>query len=370
MTHRDYLNKAFLLSSKAICKKIKPNPFVGAIVVNEFGEIIGKGFHQKFGEAHAEVLAINQALSVQKDLSKSTLYVTLEPCSHYGKTPPCCELITKNKIAKVVIAMKDPNPIVEGIEKLQQHGVDLIIEELESVVHLNQTFIINKTYNRPKYFLKIAQTIDGKIADRYNESKWLTNEKSRLYAHENLRNRVEAILTTYKTIILDDASFNIRLKTGKINEQNCIVIDRDLKLLDEKNRSLSIFYRRKSSKIYLVTDKKSKLSSNNDIEIIETNWHNDKVDLIELSKLLYKKGFYEILVEGGGNLLGSFVEKKLADELWVYITSKLINDNEAIKSFNNDKITKLNNAASFFLKEIVKFDNDVLLKYYNTLKIN
>ena len=141
-----YLQKAFLLSKKANSKDIRPNPFVGAIIVDEMGEIIGEGYHKKLGEAHAEVFAIQQALENHTDLSKCTLYVTLEPCSHFGKTPPCTDLIIQHRIKKVVIGALDPNPKVSGAKILAEAGIEVEILPLPEVDQLNQVFIVNQKY--------------------------------------------------------------------------------------------------------------------------------------------------------------------------------------------------------------------------------
>lgn len=362
MTHKDYLLQAFLLSKQADPKQIRPNPFVGALVVDENKNVIGKGFHQKKGEPHAEVFAINEALTKLKDLSNSTLYVTLEPCSHYGKTPPCSSLILKHNIKKVVIAMQDPNTLVNGIEILCEQKVEVLIEELNEVKQLNQTFIINQKLKRPKFFLKTACTLDGYIADRNLNSKWLSNEKSREYAHQFLRNRVDAILTTYKTILLDNASFNIRTN-GNIKEQNLIIIDRNLEILNQNNETLNIFYERTHTKIYLITDKNNTEHSIKNLEIIKGIWKENKLDLIDLSNTLFAHNFYEILIEAGGKLNATVVENNLHDECWIYFTPKILNDTLGIKSFNIEKENSLINIKNLQLIETLTFDDDVLIKY-------
>ena len=161
MNSADYLHTAFLLAKRANSKDIRPNPFVGAIVVDDNGEIIGEGYHQKAGEAHAEVLAINNALLKNSDLSNTTLYVTMEPCSHTGKTPPCTNLILAHKIPKVVIGSMDPNPLVSGAKILSDAGVNVEISIQPEIVEFNNTFNINQLNKRPKYVLKAATTING-----------------------------------------------------------------------------------------------------------------------------------------------------------------------------------------------------------------
>ena len=226
MTSEEYLHTAFLLAKRANSRDIRPNPFVGAIIVDQNGEIIGEGYHQKAGEAHAEVIAINNALLKTNDLSKFTLYVTLEPCSHVGKTPPCTSLILEHKIPKVVIGSMDPNPLVSGAALLTDRGVNVEICILPEIVELNNIFNINQLNKRPKYILKAATTLNGKIADRFGNSKWISNEKSRAYVHQILRSNADAILTTAKTVIKDNASMNIRLPASEPRELNLIIIDK------------------------------------------------------------------------------------------------------------------------------------------------
>lgn len=363
MTHTDYLKKAFLLSIKADAKRIRPNPFVGALIVNEEGVIIGKGYHKKFGGPHAEVYAIEDALSKYNDLSKCTIYVTLEPCSHFGKTPPCTDLIIKHKIKHVVIGSLDPNPLVSGAKTLIANGIkvdEILLPEIKS---LNETFFINTTKQRPKFQLKTASTLNGKIADRFGNSKWLTNEKSRAFVHSVLRQNSDAILTTAKTIIKDNASLNIRVQNEHPIELNAIVIDRKLDLLKDIHASLAIFYPRTKSKIYLVTDDESVNTNKDSVEIINVKFLNNKADLLALSEILFLKGIFQVLIEAGGTLNSSMMEANLVDELFLFITPKIINDQNAIGVFNIKKKQTMNQIINMELQKVEQFDQDILLTY-------
>ena len=205
MEHQIYQNKAFMLAKMANPKSVRPNPIVGAVVVDKKGNIVGEGYHQQLGGPHAEVFAIQDALTKMADLSDCTLYVTLEPCSHHGKTPPCTDLIIQHKIPTVVIGSLDPNPKVSGVQVLKDNGVEVIMSPKPEIEQLNTTFFVNQINKRPFIQLKFAATIDGKIADRFGNSKWISNEKSRAFVHEQLRNNTDAILTTAKTLITDNA---------------------------------------------------------------------------------------------------------------------------------------------------------------------
>jgi diaminohydroxyphosphoribosylaminopyrimidine deaminase / 5-amino-6-(5-phosphoribosylamino)uracil reductase len=354
MNSVDYLHIAFLLAKRANSKDIRPNPFVGAIVVDHNDVIIGEGYHQKAGEAHAEVLAINNALLKNSDLSNTTLYVTMEPCSHTGKTPPCTNLILAHKIPKVVIGSMDLNPLVSGAKILSEAGVNVEISIQPEIVEFNNTFNINQLNKRPKYVLKAATTINGKIADRQGNSKWISNEKSRTYVHQFLRSNADAILTTAQTVIKDNAKMNIRVPDEDAKELNLIIIDRALRVLEPENKGLGIFYDRKKTN----TDE---LPQN--IEIIKANFLEEAIDLSELNELLLSKNICEILVEGGGKLNATLIKQQIADELVMFICPSLLLDNEAINVFNDSAFQSIENSVQLSLIETLKFDNDIFLKY-------
>lgn len=363
MNSEDYLHIAFLLAKRANSKDIRPNPYVGAIVVDHNGEIIGEGYHQKAGEAHAEVLAINNALLKYADLSTTTLYVTLEPCSHIGKTPPCTNLILTHRIPKVVIGSMDPNPLVSGAKLLSDAGVNVEIGIQPCIVALNSTFNINNLNKRPKYVLKTATTINGKIADRQGISKWISNEKSRTYVHQILRSNADAILTTAQTVIKDNAKMNIRLPNADPKELNLIIIDRALSVLKPENKGLDIFYDRKNTKIYLLTDKENTKTMPQNVEIIKANFPEGAIDLTEINELLLKKNICEILVEGGGKLNATLIKQQLVDEIAIFICPSLLLDNTAINVFNDSAFQSIENRVQLNLTETLQFDDDLLLKY-------
>jgi len=363
MTSADYLHTAFLLAKRANSKNIRPNPFVGAILVDEQGIIIGEGFHQKAGEAHAEVLAINDALEKSRDLSNCTLYVTLEPCSHTGKTPPCTHLILEHKIPKVVIGSMDPNPLVSGAKELTDAGVNVEICLQPSIVELNNTFNINQLNRRPKYILKSATTLNGKIGDRFGNSKWLSNEKSRNYVHEVLRTNADAILTTAKTVIKDNATMNIRIAETEPKELNLIIIDKELDILKKENKALNIFYKREKTKIYLVTDKTFENTLPEHVEIMKVSMQEGEYDLNQLSKILLNKNICEVLVEAGGKLNASLLKAKIVDELNIFIAPSLLIDNSSINLFNSSELQSIDDSVQLSLEETQNFDHDFLLKY-------
>jgi diaminohydroxyphosphoribosylaminopyrimidine deaminase / 5-amino-6-(5-phosphoribosylamino)uracil reductase len=363
MTSEEYLHTAFLLAKRANSRDIRPNPFVGAIIVDQNGEIIGEGYHQKAGEAHAEVIAINNALLKTNDLSKFTLYVTLEPCSHVGKTPPCTSLILEHKIPKVVIGSMDPNPLVSGAALLTDRGVNVEICILPEIVELNNIFNINQLNKRPKYILKAATTLNGKIADRFGNSKWISNEKSRAYVHQILRSNADAILTTAKTVIKDNASMNIRLPASEPRELNLIIIDKQLDILKEENKSLGIFHHRNKTKIYLISNNTYPYSLPENVEIINVEINNDEFDLVQLSDILLSKNICQVLVEAGGKLNASLIKQRLIDEINLFICPSIIIDNDGISIFSSTEFQEIEKSIQLSLIEALTFDNDIMLKY-------
>ena len=362
MTAEQYLQRAFLLARQANPKAIRPNPFVGAVVVSKNGEIAGEGFHQKAGEAHAEVMAIHQALEVGARLDSCTLYVTLEPCSHTGKTPPCTDLIIQHRIPKVVIGSLDPNPLVSGAEILRKNGVVVEVHVLPEILALNDTFIINQTLKRPKYVLKSAITLNGKIADRSGSSKWISNENSRIHVHAHLRAAADAILTTAKTIIRDNATMNIRIG-DKREELNLVVFDRNLELLKKENHQLAVFYQRRHTHIYLVTDKMDAMPEIPNVQTIGIPVGNGKFDIDLLHKELLKRNICQVLIEAGGSMNASMMEAKAVDETYTFVCPRILMDNAAVNQFEHNQIQKLETAVMLHLLESKTIGEDILLRH-------
>ena len=363
MTHKEAIQHTIKLAKCAKENDIRPNPFVGALIVDQHGQVIGTGYHQKLGGPHAEVFAIEAALKKQSDLSACSLYVSLEPCSHHGKTPPCCDLILQHHIKKVIIGSLDPNPKVNGVEFLQSNGVDVVVEVAQEAVELNARFFTNHQFNRPYYILKTASTIDGKIADYKGESKWITNSISRQFVHTNLRSSVDAILTSYKTVVQDQAQFNIRYEDGATEEKNVVIIDKDLTLLDQKWAHLPIFNKRSQSKIYFITANQAPANTAPFIELIHEKFVNDLLQFDSINEILLEKGISKILTEGGRILNSNLIQQKLVDELYWFIAPKLLNDFNGLSMFGIDQAKDLQNSLQLKLISTNQFDQDILLHY-------
>ena len=364
MTQKEATEYAINLAKKANENEIRPNPFVGAVIVDHEGQLIGEGYHQKLGGPHAEVYAIEQALEKTTDLSQCCLYVSLEPCSHFGKTPPCVDLIIQNKIKKVVIGSLDPNPKVASLEKLMAAGIEVEVINEPLAITLNRKFFTQQIKNRPYFILKTASTTDGKIADRNKKSKWISNAASRQFVHAQLRSNTDAILTSYKTVLQDEASFTIRVDGTPIKETNVIIIDKELALLKKEYEELPIFFERTSSKIYFITDKKDTPSDPNSIEFIQGTFNENGVVFSSIVAQLLDKGLYSILIEGGRKLNSSLIDQNMADELYWFIAPLLLNDQNSISMLGIDKPNHLDNAYHLELVDVQKFKEDILLHYF------
>lgn len=340
--------------------KVNPNPMVGAVIVKE-GIIIGEGYHEKYGEGHAEVNAFK---SLKEDPSGATMYVTLEPCSHYGKTPPCVDKIIEKKIKRIVIGMIDPNPLVagNGVDKLKRAGIEVKVGVLEDKCKkLNEIFIKYILTKKPFVVLKTAMSIDGKIATRTGESKWISSEKSRLQIH-NLRNKLSAIMVGVNTIIKDNPELTCRIKNG--NDPIRIIVDSTLRIpMDSK------VLQNKDNKTIIATTKRANINSmqellKKNIKVIIIEEKNGQVDLSELIKKLGELGIDSILLEGGSTLNYSALEENIVDKVMVYISPKIIGGEFSKTPVGGRGIDKLKDA--FKLKNITTniVDEDILVEGY------
>lgn len=341
--------------------KVNPNPMVGAVIVRN-GKIIGEGWHEYFGGVHGEINAIQ---NVHGDVEGADLYVTLEPCSHFGKTPPCIETIIKHKIHKVIIGMKDPNPLVcgKGIIALKQAGIEVESGILEKECKKsNEIFIKYITKKEPFVVMKSAVTLDGKIASYTGDSKWITDEKSRFAVHK-IRNDVMAVMVGVGTVISDNPFLTARVENGK--DPIRIVVDSTLRIPEnshvlelDKNQRCIIATSNEADK-----EKKQRLQ-NRGIEIIETPTIEKKVDLKYLMKQIGKMGIDSILLEGGGELNFSAVQEKIVDKFIYFIAPKLIGGRTAKTSLEGNGFRQMKEAVSLKDIEIYKLQNDVLITAY------
>lgn len=344
MKQYDLLMKKCIDLAKQAQGETSPNPLVGCIVLNDIGEIISTGYHKKYGENHAE----RDALLKLDDAKNCTLIVNLEPCSHYGKTPPCADLIIEKGVKRVVYGMKDVNPIVagNGLKKLIDAGIEVIGPILEDECRkLNEIFIKNQVEHKTFVALKTATTIDGKIATSTNDSKWITSDLAREEVR-NIRKRYDAILTSSSTILADNPTMEHKCK---------VILDRKLKT----NSQMTIY---KQGKIFVFHSLKNQSSvSNNNLQYIYTPIVNNKLDIEFILEELYKRGIMSVLIEAGGKLNGSFLP--YIDRLYHFVAPKILGDNNGKSCFYGKDVEKISNCTNLNFESVELFPPDSLVNY-------
>ena len=315
LTNEDYLKRAIELAILGL-GKVSPNPMVGAVIVHQ-DQIIGEGYHQKYGEAHAEVNAINQVLNnftnAEELLKESTIYVTLEPCAHFGKTPPCADLIIKYQIPNIIIGCLDPFKHVNGrgIEKLREAGLNVITGVLaKECRELNHRFFKSIKKQRPYVILKWAQTKDGYFALEKNIKKWISGEEAKKLVHL-WRSQEDAILVGKKTALIDNPKLNVRLVEGR----NPIraVIDKNLKL----PKTLHLFDN--SVKTFVFNAKKTEIDDKTIyIQIEDFDHYLPQYILYQM----YLQDIQSVIIEGGIKTLQTFIDARLWDEARIFKSNK------------------------------------------------
>ena len=302
-----YMHRCLELAVKG-AGLVAPNPMVGAVLVYN-GQIIGEGGHKKYGDAHAEVNCINEAVKngFENEIAESVLYVSLEPCAHFGKTPPCADLIIKYRIPKVVIGCRDPFEAVngKGIERLRSAGIDVIVGVLENEYReLNRRFFICQEKKRPYIVLKWAQTADGKIAGTGGKRLLISNHFSNRLVHR-WRSEEAAILVGTNTALSDNPQLNTRLWPGKSPVR--LILDLNLRL----PLSLNIFDGKQKT-IILNTVKEAEEGN---VLFVKMNKETGLVE--EICRVLYQQNIQSVLVEGGARLLQAFIDEEMWDEIRV-----------------------------------------------------
>ena len=341
----------------------KPNPLVGAVIVKN-GKIIGEGYHAVYGSNHAEINAFKSAI---EDVSGATMYVTLEPCSHYGKTPPCANAIVEKGIKKVVIGLLDPNPLVsgKGIEILKNNGIEVVTGILaEDGRKLNEIFLKYIKTKLPFGILKTAMTLDGKIASAIGDSKWITNELSRQYVHE-LRHRVSGIMVGIGTVLADNPELTTRLSNKEGIDPIRIIVDSTAKIpLNSKVLNLDS----KAKTIIATTEKANKQClkyiEDKGADIILTPLKNNRVDLSYLMQQLGQRDIDSVLIEGGSALNFSALEEGIVDKVISFIAPKMIGGATAKTPVGGNGISHMKNALQLENIQISRFHEDIMIEAY------
>lgn len=352
-----YMRLAMQLAGNAI-GRTSPNPLVGAVIVKD-NRVVGCGWHRKAGTPHAEVHALNQAGELAQG---ADVYVTLEPCAHYGKTPPCAKALVEAKVKNVYGGLLDVNPKVagKGFKILEDAGIHVEYGFLQDELRKqNEVFFKWIEHKKPFVVLKAAMTLDGKIATATGQSKWITNETSRAYGYK-LRDIYDGIMVGINTVIEDNPMLTARVDSGKNPIR--IVVDSSLRI----DINANVVQDKSAKTIIATTDKadKNKIlklqAQDVDVIVVDKD-ENDKVDIEKLLDILGQQNICSILVEGGATLSGSFVAKKLVDKVYFFIAPKIVGGKEAKTSVAGTGILNLQEALALKDIQIEKLEEDILI---------
>jgi len=338
--------------------KVSPNPMVGAVLVKD-GKIIAEGYHEYYGGPHAEVVALDKA---GDDAKGATLYVNLEPCSHFGKTPPCAPRIVSAGIKRVVISTLDPNPLVagKGVKLLRESGVSVTVGVLEKEAKkLNEAFFKWITQKIPFVALKVATTLDGKIATLKGESKWITSLPSRRLVHK-LRAFYDAVLVGIGTVLADDPELNVRLVKGRNPVR--VILDAYLRI-PENAKVLSSAGKVMVFHSQFASQEKLNRLRRLGVELIEVPlYEGNLLDLRSVLEKMGELGIASVLVEGGRGVFSSFIKRRLADKLFYFLAPKLIG--KGIGPFDEVEVDSLDSSVKIKDLSLRRIGEDVLLEGY------
>lgn len=358
-TDEYFMNRAMQLALKAR-GKTTPNPMVGAVVVRK-GCIVGEGFHERAGMAHAEIIALEKARGSAKGAS---LYVTLEPCTHFGRTPPCVNKIIQSGIKEVVIGMVDPNPINngKGILSLKNNKIKVRTGILEDKLkNMNEAFIKYITRKLPFITVKIAQSLDGKIATRTGDSKWITSDKSRIFSHR-IRRYYDGIMVGVNTVLRDNPKLN-----AWFSSQQPVKIVVDSQLSTPENAHIfseqsNIILVTLPAKPGLETENRQVLSQK--ARVLEVRERSGQINLRDMMRKLAALEITNILVEGGGTLIGSLFDEKLVDKVLFFVSPKIIGGKDALCSVMGKGINRVDEALRLKNVSMRRIGEDFLVEAY------
>jgi diaminohydroxyphosphoribosylaminopyrimidine deaminase/5-amino-6-(5-phosphoribosylamino)uracil reductase len=333
---------------------------VGAVLVRR-GRVVGEGYHARAGEPHAEIVALGNARERSRG---STLYLNLEPCAHQGKTPPCAPRVVQSGVRRAVIGMKDPNPRVKGrgIRILKEGGLEVRVGVLEQECRrLNEAFCKHITTGFPFVILKAAATLDGKIATRTGNSKWISSEASRRLVHR-LRDEVDGIVLGIETVLKDDPLLTARVPGGR--DPTRIILDAHLRIPEDAHVIETL-----PSKTILVTTEKASREKverlrDRGVEIWRLQSAQGKIDLKACLAKLGGMGMMSLLVEGGSQVYGSFLDEGLADKLVLFLAPRLMGDPRALSIFGGKGVGHLEEARPLRDMKVRRIGGDLLIEAY------
>jgi len=352
-----YMGLALKLALKAK-GSTSPNPLVGAVVVKA-GKIIGRGFHARAGLAHAEIVALDEA---GKKAKGATLYVTLEPCTHIGRTPPCINRIIGSGIKEVVIGMVDPNPLNngKGVMLLKQSNIKVRVGVLsDQLKKINESFIKYITTKLPFVTVKVAESLDGRIATRTGDSKWITSDKSRAFAH-GIRKNYDAIMVGVNTVLRDNPSLNAWSSQKKLIK---IVVDSNLSISENSNifaGDSQVIIITLASRPGQETENRKNLAAK--AKILEAREKAGQINLRDALKRLARLQISNIIVEGGGTLIGSLFDERLVDKILFFISPKIIGGKEAVSSVMGNGVKRIDQAIKLSDLKIRRLGEELLVE--------
>jgi diaminohydroxyphosphoribosylaminopyrimidine deaminase / 5-amino-6-(5-phosphoribosylamino)uracil reductase len=351
-----YMEQALALAAKGL-GRTSPNPMVGCVVVSD-NQVVGEGYHEYAGGPHAEVNAFQGIAPSQR--KQLTVYVTLEPCAHHGKTPPCVDFLLQEDIVRVVVAMEDPNPLTAGksIVKLRDAGIQVDVGCREAEARrLNEVFIKYITTGRPFVIAKCGMTLDGKIASHTGHSKWITCEASRTRVHE-IRSQVDGILVGSRTVMLDDPSLTCRLTNGFTKDPTRIILDAG-DYLDSQRR---IFHLNSEAETWIAvgTDRDYPEAD----EVIRVSQHDGGVDLAALMDALGERGITSLLIEGGGTTHAAAFKAGIVDKVMFFVAPKILGGRDAVSPVEGPGFDTIDEAIQLDHMTATPISQDLLIEAY------
>ena len=355
----EYIKRTYALALKGL-GRTSPNPMVGALIVKN-NKVLAEGWHRRCGALHAEIEALRKA---GKQAHGAKLYVTLEPCFHVGRTPPCVDEIINSQIKEVIIGMKDPNPLTHGksIIKLKRAGIKVKVGFLKKeLLYLNESFVKYIQFHMPFVVAKIAQTLDGKIASETGHSQWITSRQTRKYSH-NLRNNFDAILVGINTILQDNPCLNASRKSKRLKK---IVLDSSLRI----SPKALIFKDTFPHDCILATTKRANLQryryfNKKGVSIITCPQKEGRVHLKWLLQELAKREITNILFEGGAQVIGSALKEQLVDKMHIYMAPKIMGAQNALSSITGLKVMNMEQALKLNVRTFRKINQDYFMEAY------
>jgi diaminohydroxyphosphoribosylaminopyrimidine deaminase/5-amino-6-(5-phosphoribosylamino)uracil reductase len=362
LSEEEAMNMAILEARKGI-GFVAPNPPVGCVILDKNGFLIGKGFHTRYGAPHAEVEAIRSVRDSER-LKEASVFVTLEPCGHFGKTPPCADQLAELPLRKVVFGMKDPNPMVagQGIAKIRQFGIH--VEEWTGpygleLAELVEVFLVNILERRAFVGMKAAITLDGFVADRSGRVKWITNAKSREAVHY-LRGCYQAVLVGNGTIKSDNPQLNVRSEWFGEKPNKVVVLDPDMRL----GSNLEIYrfsHSHSPSDIIQVVSKSSSSPPSDGHNEMLVNLEDSKIDLNDLSRRLFEKGICSVFVEGGASTFSNYLVQRAVDRMYLFLAPKILGYPSGLSWTCGLTGQELDQCPELDSPRITEYDGDVLI---------